>query len=48
MEWRKIIRFRDLISHHYEKVQEEIIFEICKTFIPNLKVTIDKMIRELG
>ena len=29
-----IIRFRDFISQHYEKLDSEIVFEICKT--PNL------------
>lgn len=29
-----IIRFRDFISHHYEKTDYEIIFDICKNEIP--------------
>lgn len=32
-----IIRFRDFISHHYEKLDIDIIFEICKNDIPTLK-----------
>ena len=32
-----IIRFRDFISHHYEKLDTEIVFEICKNDIPDLK-----------
>lgn len=32
-----IIRFRDFISHHYEKTDYEIIFDICKNHIPDLK-----------
>lgn len=32
-----IIRFRDLISHHYEKTDTEIVYEICQTDIPLLK-----------
>ncbi len=32
-----IIRFRDFISHHYEKLDTDIIFEICKSDIPVLK-----------
>lgn len=31
-----IIRFRDFISHHYEKTDYEIIFDICKNEIPQL------------
>ncbi len=37
IEWEKIIRFRDFISHHYEKLDYEIIFEICFTDLPDLK-----------
>ena len=32
-----IIRFRDFISHHYEKLDTDIVFEICKNDIPILK-----------
>jgi uncharacterized protein with HEPN domain len=32
-----IIRFRDLISHHYEKLDSDIIFDVCKNDIPLLK-----------
>ena len=31
-----IIRFRDLISHHYELLDHQIIFNICKKDIPEL------------
>jgi uncharacterized protein with HEPN domain len=36
-----IIRFRDFISHHYEKLDTDIVFEICKNDIPNLKQKIE-------
>lgn len=32
-----VIRFRDFISHHYEKLDHEIIFEIITIEIPLLK-----------
>jgi uncharacterized protein with HEPN domain len=32
-----IIRFRDFISHHYEKLDADIVFDICKKDIPALK-----------
>lgn len=32
-----IIRFRDFISHHYEKLDTDIVFEICENEIPILK-----------
>ena len=37
IEWEKIIRFRDFISHHYEMLDYEIVFQICKIYLPNLK-----------
>jgi uncharacterized protein with HEPN domain len=32
----KIIKFRDLISHHYEKLDIDIIYETCRDKIPEL------------
>lgn len=29
-DWEKIIKMRDVISHHYEGLDHEIIFSICK------------------
>ncbi len=40
IEWDKIMRLRDIVSHHYEKVDHEIIFDICKNHLPRLKSTI--------
>lgn len=37
IEWIKIIRFRDFVSHHYEMLDYEIVFQICDTFLPKLK-----------
>ncbi len=44
INWRNIMRFRDIISHHYEKVDHEIIFDICQNHLPALKKTIYEMI----
>ena len=44
--WNEIIRFRDLISHHYEILNHQIIFSICKEHIPVLKKIIQKIISE--
>lgn len=32
-----LIRFRDFISHHYEKMDSEIVFDICKNEVSLLK-----------
>lgn len=37
LEWDKIIRFRDFISHHYEMLDYEVVFDICKSNLPQLK-----------
>lgn len=44
IEWDKIMRLRDIVSHHYEKLDHEIIFDICKNHIPKLKTTVSKII----
>ena len=46
IDWPKIMRLRDLISHHYEMVDYEIVFDICQNHLPQLKEAIRKMISE--
>ena len=43
IDWDKIARFRDLVSHHYECVDHEIVYDICKTHIPKLSEVTQKM-----
>jgi uncharacterized protein with HEPN domain len=43
IEWNKLARFRDLVSHHYANVDHEIVFDICKVHIPKLKNTLQRM-----
>jgi uncharacterized protein with HEPN domain len=47
IEWKKIMKLRDIISHHYDIIDHEIIFDICRNHIPQLKVTVQKIIDEL-
>jgi uncharacterized protein with HEPN domain len=42
VEWQKIMRLRDLISHHYDALDHEIIFNICQIHIPTLRLVISK------
>ncbi len=35
--WTEIIRLRDLISHHYDKLEQEIVFDICSNHIQPLR-----------
>ncbi len=43
--WDKVMRLRDIVSHHYEEVDHEIIFDICKNHLPKLSKTIQIMIK---
>ena len=47
VEWNKIINLRDFISHHYDMLNHEIIFDICSNHIPKLKNQIDVIISDL-
>jgi len=41
--WDKIIRFRDLLSHHYTDIQADEIFDICQNKIDELEEKILKL-----
>ena len=43
IEWDKIARFRDLVSHHYEHVDHEITFDIWKNHISKLGEVVEKL-----
>lgn len=48
IEWDKIARFRDFVSHHYNQVDHEIVFDICKVHVPKLKIALQKIHSELS
>jgi uncharacterized protein with HEPN domain len=39
IEWKKIIKFRDLVSHHYDVINHKIVYDICKMHLDKLKET---------
>ena len=41
--WSKIIKFRDLISHHYTDLQADDVFEICTNKLDELEKNILKL-----
>ena len=45
--WDEIIRLRDLISHHYDKLQHDIVFDICKNHVPTLKITLEEILKAI-
>ena len=44
IEWDKIARFRDLVSHHYEHIDYEIVYDICRHHITRLEKVLQKII----
>lgn len=47
INWDEIIRLREIISHHYEQVSNEIIYNVCRYDIPDLKTVVEKIIADL-
>ncbi|TGK07015.1 DUF86 domain-containing protein [Leptospira semungkisensis] len=47
IDWANIMRMRDIISHHYEGLDYEIIYDVCKEKVPGLKVAIANMLQFL-
>ncbi|MGA8179160.1 MAG: HepT-like ribonuclease domain-containing protein [Desulfobacterales bacterium] len=48
VDWTKAKGMRDIISHHYFETDAEVIYDVCKTRIPELARIINKIIRELS
>ena len=48
IEWEKIIKMRDLISHHYDTVNPEVVYDIYLNHLPVLKSTITDMLKEFN
>ncbi|GBF44592.1 hypothetical protein LPTSP2_38950 [Leptospira ellinghausenii] len=44
-DWEKIMKMRDVISYHYEGLDHEIIFNICKNKIPELKQSVEFILK---
>ncbi|PJZ98819.1 toxin-antitoxin system antitoxin subunit, partial [Leptospira levettii] len=47
-DWEKIMKMRDVISHHYEGLDHEIIFNICKDKLPKLKISVEFILSQLN
>jgi uncharacterized protein with HEPN domain len=46
IEWPNIMKLRDIISHHYHHVDHEIIYDICKSNLPDLKKAVKQMLKD--
>jgi uncharacterized protein with HEPN domain len=47
IEWKKIMGMRDIIVHHYFDIDIEMVFDIVKNKIPDLKEVISQMVKDL-
>lgn len=47
LQWSGIMRMRDKIAHHYFEIDAEVVLLTTKEDIPQVKITIDKMIAEI-
>ena len=44
IEWKKIARFRDIIAHHYFKIDHERVWDIVRTKLADLEVAAKEML----
>ncbi len=44
IEWKNVKGIRDILSHHYFDLDAEIIYNICKEYLPDLFAVTKKMI----
>ncbi len=47
IEWHKIERTRHIIVHHYDAVNEETVWRIATTYVPQLLIDIEPLIESL-
>ena len=45
--WSTIIKFREIVSHHYIDIDSEIVYEVCHDELKELKQKIEKILNEL-
>jgi uncharacterized protein with HEPN domain len=48
IEWNKIKRMRDFISHHYNEMDEVEVYSVCKTDLPQLEKVVDNIIKNIN
>ena len=48
VDWKGVKGMRDIISHHYFDVDAEIIYEVCKNKIPELKRIIEQILKDIS
>lgn len=47
VDWKEICKFRDKITHHYDEIEEEIIWDSIEVDIPMLKTYCKKVLKDI-
>lgn len=47
IDWKGVKGIRDILSHHYFDLNNEVIFSVCKKHIPTLHSTVKVILKEL-
>ncbi|WP_229058517.1 HepT-like ribonuclease domain-containing protein [Parabacteroides leei] len=45
--WKRVIRMRDYISHHYDGVDADVVFETIKNNLPPLFDTVKRILADI-
>lgn len=48
IEWKKVMGMRDIITHHYFDIDSETVFNVCDEHIPELKLTISTIKKDVS
>ena len=46
VEWRKIVGLRNIVVHEYSNADEDILWDVVQTKIPELKAAVEAMLAE--
>jgi len=47
IDWQGVMGMRDIIAHHYFDINAEIVFDVVKNKLPDLNITVQKMIVDI-
>lgn len=47
VDWKGAKGTRDILSHHYEDIDAEVVFYICDRYLPSIKTAITAMIQQI-